>query len=61
MTSKLLIGTRGSKLALAQTQIVIKSLSHLNEPFKYEIIPIKTSGDLESSKPLFYLDKKGIF
>jgi len=61
MTAKLLIGTRGSKLALAQTQIVIKSLSQLNEPFKYEIIPIKTSGDLESFKPLFYLDKKGIF
>lgn len=61
MTPKLRIGTRGSKLALAQTQIVIKSLSEQNEPFEYEITPIKTKGDLDNSKPLFYLDKKGIF
>lgn len=61
MTLKLLVGTRGSKLALAQTQIVIKSLSQLNESFEFEIIPIKTSGDLENFKPLFYLDRKGIF
>lgn len=61
MTPKLRIGTRGSKLALAQTQIVIKSLGEQNEPFEYEITPIKTKGDLDNSKPLFYLDKKGIF
>ena len=61
MTRKLRIGTRGSKLALAQTQIVIKALSNQNETIKYEITPIKTRGDLDNSKPLFYLDKKGIF
>ena len=61
MTQKLRIGTRGSKLALAQTQIVIKALSVQNETFEYEITPIKTRGDLDNSKPLFYLDKKGIF
>ena len=61
MTRKLRIGTRGSKLALAQTQIIIKALSHQNETIEYEITPIKTRGDLDNSKPLFYLDKKGIF
>ena len=61
MTPQLRIGTRGSKLALAQTQIVIKWLCKQNETFEYEIIPIKTKGDLDNSKPLFYLDKKGIF
>ena len=61
MTRKLHIGTRGSKLALAQTQIIIKALSHQNETIEYEITPIKTRGDLDNSKPLFYLDKKGIF
>ena len=61
MTPKLRIGTRGSKLALAQTQIVIKSLCKQNKTFEYEITPIKTKGDLDNSKPLFYLDKKGIF
>ena len=52
MTTKLRIGTRGSKLALAQTQIVIKSLCEQNEHFEYEITPIKTKGDLDNSKPL---------
>ena len=61
MTPKLRIGTRGSKLALAQTQIVIKSLCEQNKHLEYEITPIKTRGDLDNSKPLFYLDKKGIF
>jgi hydroxymethylbilane synthase len=61
MAPKLRIGTRGSKLALAQTQIVIKSLYEQNEHLEYEITPIKTRGDLDNSKPLFYLDKKGIF
>lgn len=61
MTKILRVGTRGSKLALAQTQIVIKWLCKQNETFEYEIIPIKTKGDLDNSKPLFYLDKKGIF
>lgn len=61
MTPKLRIGTRGSKLALAQTQIVIKALCEQNEYLEYEITPIKTRGDLDNSKPLFYLDKKGIF
>ena len=61
MTPKLRIGTRGSKLALAQTQIVVKSLCKQNKTLDYEITPIKTKGDLDNSKPLFYLDKKGIF
>jgi hydroxymethylbilane synthase len=61
MTPKLRIGTRGSKLALAQTQIVINSLGGQNKTFEYEITPIKTKGDLDNSKLLFYLDKKGIF
>jgi hydroxymethylbilane synthase len=61
MTKVLLIGTRGSKLALAQTQIVINSLSERNNSFEYEILRIKTKGDLDNNKPLFYLDRKGIF
>ncbi|MGE5862735.1 MAG: hydroxymethylbilane synthase, partial [Nitrososphaerales archaeon] len=61
MTKILRIGTRGSKLALAQTQIVVKLLSELNNYFDYEIVSIKTKGDLDTNKPLFYLDRKGIF
>jgi hydroxymethylbilane synthase len=61
MTKVLLIGTRGSKLALAQTQLVINSLRELDNSFEYEILRIKTKGDLDNNKPLFYLDRKGIF
>ena len=61
MKKKLRIGTRGSKLALAQTQIVINSLSKLDNSIDYEIVSIKTKGDLDNNKPIFYLDRKGIF
>src|ERR687897_3590880 len=61
MTKVLLVGTRGSKLALAQTQIVINSLREINKSYDYEILSIRTKGDLDNTKPLFYLDRKGIF
>jgi hydroxymethylbilane synthase len=61
MTKVLHIGSRGSKLALAQTQIVIDSLTKLDDSFDYEVHKIKTKGDLDNNKPLFYLDRKGIF
>jgi hydroxymethylbilane synthase len=61
MTEILRVGTRGSKLALAQTQLVIDSLTQLNYPHEFKIVRITTKGDLDNSKPLFYLDRKGIF
>jgi hydroxymethylbilane synthase len=61
MIKVLHIGSRGSKLALAQTQIVIDSLITLDDSFDYKIHSIKTKGDLDNNKPLFYLDRKGIF
>jgi len=61
MTEILCVGTRGSKLALAQTQLVINSLTQLNYHYEFNIISITTKGDLDNNKPLFYLDRKGIF
>ncbi|HEX5185537.1 MAG TPA: hydroxymethylbilane synthase [Nitrososphaeraceae archaeon] len=61
MTKILRVGTRGSKLALAQTKLVIDSLAQLNHPYEFKIISITTKGDMDSGKPLFYLDRKGIF
>ncbi len=61
MTKILRVGTRGSKLALAQTQLVIDSLNQLNYPYEFKIVSITTKGDLDNNKPLFYLDRKGIF
>lgn len=50
------IGTRASKLAMIQANIVA---SNLDCP--YEIIPITTSGDKELSKPLYDIGGKALF
>jgi hydroxymethylbilane synthase len=57
----LTVGTRGSKLALAQTNRTLKQIKkkHLEVDFKLKII--KTVGDKEHGKPLFAIDCKGIF
>lgn len=60
MIKKYQIGTRGSKLALAQTAIVTKSLAKFYKNIQFEICTIKTKGDLDK-KPLFMMDRKGIF
>ena len=45
MAQKLRIGTRGSKLALIQTDMVANCLRALQPGLKVEIVEIKTSGD----------------
>lgn len=58
---ELRVGTRGSKLAIAQTNIVLESLSRVNPVFEYEIVKIVTSGDLDKQQALFSMDRKGLF
>jgi len=57
----LIVGTRGSKLALAQTNRTLQQIKQKcpNVDFKLKII--KTMGDKEHGKPLFSIDCKGIF
>jgi len=50
------IGTRASKLAMIQANIVASNLC-----CPYEIIPITTSGDKELSKPLYDIGGKALF
>ncbi len=57
---KYLIGTRGSKLSLAQTNWVISELKKVNPDSEYEIKTITTKGDTDA-RPLFALEQKGIF
>jgi hydroxymethylbilane synthase len=57
---KYLIGTRGSKLSLAQTNWVISELKKANPDSEYEIKTITTKGDTDV-RPLFTLEQKGIF
>jgi hydroxymethylbilane synthase len=60
MTSSLVIGSRGSKLALAQTEIVRTELSRLNPGLALRIEIIKTTGDATTG-PLSVIGGKGIF
>ena len=53
------IGTRGSKLALAQTKIVEEKLKNLGH--ECEILVIATSGDKEKTKPLYDIGGKALF
>ena len=58
---KLTVGTRGSKLALAQTNRTLNQIKAKNPHVEFELKVIKTIGDKEHGKPLFSIDCKGIF
>ena len=55
------IGTRGSKLALAQTNYVIGKLQTNYPEYEFQAVVIKTTGDLDLSRPLDAIGSKGIF
>ena len=57
---KYLVGARGSKLSLTQTNWVISELKKINPDSEYEIKPITTKGDTDT-RPLFTIEQKGIF
>ena len=58
---KIKIGTRGSKLAIAQTKIVEKALKKQFPNLDTEIVIIKTQGDKILNKPLSEIGDKGLF
>ena len=57
----LTVGTRGSVLALAQTNRVLKQIKQTHPEIDFKLKIIKTVGDQENGKPLFTIDCKGIF
>ncbi|ABK77979.1 porphobilinogen deaminase [Cenarchaeum symbiosum A] len=54
------VGTRGSRLSLAQTGHVLDALKEANPEDEYKVRRIKTQGDTDD-RPLFAIDQKGIF
>lgn len=52
------IGTRGSPLALKQTQMVVEALAHVQPDLKTEIVVIKTSGDWTPEQGEARLDER---
>ncbi|WP_455539001.1 hydroxymethylbilane synthase [Terrisporobacter sp.] len=58
---KIVVGTRGSKLALVQTNWVVNELKKTNPGIEFEIKVIKTKGDLITHLPLHKIGDKGLF
>ena len=55
------VGTRGSKLALAQTNYVVEQLKQAFPENEYEVVIIKTTGDIDQTRPLDQIGSKGLF
>ncbi len=55
------VGTRGSRLSLIQTDMVIEKLRQKEPHLTVERKIIATSGDRDQRTPLFYMGQKGIF
>ena len=58
---KLVVGTRGSNLALVQTNWVVNKLKKANPGVEFEVKIIKTKGDLIKDLPLDKIGDKGLF
>ncbi len=55
------VGTRGSRLSLVQTDMVVEKIRRANPAVEIERKIITTSGDVDRTTPLFSLSQKGIF
>ena len=60
-SSVLRLGTRGSLLARAQSQLVADALERLHPNLKVELRIFKTSGDQVQDRPLHEVGGKGLF
>ncbi|MBM3131505.1 MAG: hydroxymethylbilane synthase [Chloroflexi bacterium] len=58
---KVLVGSRGSKLALLQSRLVMDRLRALHPDFEYELVKVTTAGDRDRESPLEKLGGEGVF
>ncbi|MHB2021516.1 MAG: hydroxymethylbilane synthase [Candidatus Xenobia bacterium] len=61
MKSRFRVGTRGSKLALTQTQQTLEALQKLHPGVAFETVVIKTTGDKITDVALSRIGDKGLF
>lgn len=61
MKKKIRIGTRGSSLALVQTDLVIDAIREKYPEYDYEVVVKRTTGDKILDKPLLEFGGKGVF
>lgn len=55
------IGTRGSPLALRQTQITLDALAPARSGVRFQVRPIRTAGDVQASASLSEIGGRGVF
>lgn len=55
------IATRGSRLAMAQTELAIDALRGAEPSFEAEIVEVRTEGDRDQQTPLSTLGGRGVF
>ncbi len=55
------IATRGSALAVAQTELVVKRLTAAHPQIRVELVTIQTRGDQQQHAPLWKLEGYGFF
>ncbi|MBT9159134.1 MAG: hydroxymethylbilane synthase [Dehalococcoidia bacterium] len=60
-TRTIIIGSRGSQLALCQTQHIVNRLQDSHPQFRFVIKRIRTRGDEPGSEPSFCFEGKGEF
>lgn len=61
MSRKIKIGTRKSKLAIAQTEQVVRELKEIEPSLEIELVPMSTNGDRTLDQPLEAFGGKGAF
>ena len=61
MLKSIRLGTRKSKLALVQAEMVAAQLQAMYSDAQIVIVPISTPGDTDKTTPLSELGGKGIF
>jgi hydroxymethylbilane synthase len=58
---KLIVGTRGSKLSLIQTEEIIRKNKQKNPELEVIVKIIKTTGDKKADESLLLIEEKGMF
>jgi hydroxymethylbilane synthase len=61
MKKRWIVGTRGSRLAIKQTEITIEALKNIYPDFDFPVKIIKTTGDTVWDTPLNLIGGKGLF
>lgn len=55
------VATRGSRLSLIQTELVIREIKRVAPWAEFDIVTVRTTGDVVQDKPLYAIGVKGVF